>query len=330
MSWAAAAGAGASIVGGLLGKKSADKSAQVQADAAKLAAKNQLTASREANALTAEMYKNGILQNAPYQQGGQLALSSLMGGLGLGPSRSSVGATGSPPGSVIGTYVNDKGQAVDASGKPITATDYGISGLNYGATQAEMDAAAGLLPSGYFTNQYTMKDIMENMDPGYQFRQEQGNAALNAKRAAVGNRWGGQALKDITNYNQDLASTEAANAYTRFQDNRSKIFDRLSGIAGIGSRTGADVANLGQTAGTTMGTNTLNATNQAGGYLTGGAAATAGGLVGGTNAIVSGINNGLNNWNTWRILGNLNNPTPAATYPGNMTGFFGGHGTSGD
>lgn len=349
MSWGAVAGATIGLIGGKMQADSAEDAGQIQSDAAIQASNNSLTAGREAMGLTADMYKSGLAQNAPYQQGGQVALSALMNGLGLGPASSSVvppavqannnGNQGVLPGTgsatSVGQFVNAAGQAVDAQGNPIMtsgAQDFGIGGINYGATQGEMDAGANSIESGYFNKQFTPEDLAAGLDPGYQFRIDQGNAALGAKRAAVGNRFGGQALKDITNYNQDAASQEYGKAYDRFTQNKSLLFDRLSGIAGVGQKTGADAAAAGTGAANTMSDSLLKSTSSSNDYLTGGAASRAAGEVGSTNAIVGGLNNGLNNWYTGNILNkyNPNNPQQPTQYAGNMTGFYGGNGTSGD
>lgn len=52
-------------------------------------------------------------------------------------------------------------------------------------------------------------------DPGYQFRLEQGMKALERKRAAMGGRLGGDALKELMDYNSGLASQEYGNFANR-------------------------------------------------------------------------------------------------------------------
>lgn len=314
-SWGAVAGAGIGLVGGLISGNSAKKAGKTQAKAAEAAANAQLQATRETNDLTANVYKSGLAQNAPYQQGGQLSLSALMNGLGLGGARSSVGV-GAPGtnqgtgvggtgtgGSLLGTYVDAQGRAVDAQGNPIQSDDkYGLGGINYGATQDELDTASGAVPAGYFSHNFDKEDFLNNVDPGYQFRVDQGNAALAAKRASVGNRFGSQALKDISNYNQDLGSQEYGAAFDRYNKNKTDLFNRLSGLAGVGSAAGAAAQSSGTNAANQISNNTMTGAGRASDYLTGGAAASAAGQVGSTNAIVGGINSGLNNWYTGQII----------------------------
>lgn len=52
-------------------------------------------------------------------------------------------------------------------------------------------------------------------DPGYQFRQKEGMGALMASAAARGMLGNGNTLRDISAWNQDLASQEYQNAYDR-------------------------------------------------------------------------------------------------------------------
>lgn len=362
MSWASVAGAAVGVVGGALSSRSASRAAETQAAAADRAAQSQLQAAREANQLTAGMYRQGLATQAPYQQAGQLGLSAIMSGLGLGPARSSVttpqaggnrmrlpgqavpggapamGADGEPmmgfdqgmPGGVVGTYVDAQGRAVDAQGNPMIAQQNpyaDIANINYGATQDELNAAAAGVQPGQFTRSFTAADLMAGMDPGYQFRINEAQKALEAKRAAVGNRFGGQALKDITNYSQDAASQEYQSAYNRYMQNRDQVYNRLAGLAGIGQSVGAGMAQAGAGAAQNIGSNLIGGQTAASNYLTGGAAARAGGQVGSTNAIVGGINSGLNNWYTQQVMNRyLNQPRTG----GGSTSYVGGPYNPGD
>jgi len=328
----------AGLAGASMSSRAARKAGEAQAASAEKASQAQLQAAREANMLQAAMFKNAAAQGAPYQQSGQVALSALMGGMGFGPARSSRTANspyGSAPQKSIGyqpagTYINAEGLAVDGQGNPITAgaTDYGISDLNYGATQDELDAASKTIDSGYFTHNFDANDFKNNIDPGYQWRMDQGNAALAAKRAAVGNRFGGQALRDITNYNQDAASQEYQSAYDRYNKNKALIFDRLSTLSGYGTGAGNSAAAAGQTAGANIGSNTMSASRSASDYLTSAAASRAAGSVGSTNAIVGGLNTGLNNWYGYRMMGTPNSSAGTSSFrsddPYRFRNYFGG------
>ena len=53
------------------------------------------------------------------------------------------------------------------------------------------------------------------MDPGYQFRLNEGNKAINNAASARGNAMGGGTMKALSRYGQDYASNEYGNAFNR-------------------------------------------------------------------------------------------------------------------
>jgi hypothetical protein len=130
----------------------------------------------------------------------------------------------------------------------------------------------------YLTQQYTPEDFAQGIDPGYQFRLQQGQEATNRMANMGGGMISGNALKGAQDYTQGLASTEYGNAFNRFQTQRSNIYNTLAGIAGIGQTS------LGQT--TTAGT---TAAGNIGANIAGAGAAQAGGTVGAANAMSGGI-----------------------------------------
>lgn len=70
--------------------------------------------------------------------------------------------------------------------------------------QAGLRALGGLQDGSFF-----------QQDPGYQFRLEEGNKAINAALAARGRAGGGTALKELLRYGQGFASNEYQNAFNR-------------------------------------------------------------------------------------------------------------------
>ena len=70
--------------------------------------------------------------------------------------------------------------------------------------QAGLKALSGLQDGSFFEK-----------DPGYQFRLDEGNKAINAAMAARGNAGGGAALKELTRYGQGFASNEYQNSWNR-------------------------------------------------------------------------------------------------------------------
>lgn len=299
-------GAGASLLGGVLGSRSAKKAAEQQAAAQRYAANLELRSGREANALTADIYRQNQNMLSPTIGAGQTALSALMSGMGLGAlqtgQRSSdiVGAQGASgyldaegrdyTGNVT---TNAKGQIVGQDGKVLTARQ--DLGVTPGITQEAADAAASPF-AGTFLEQFTGQDIYD--DPSYQFRLSEGQRALAAKQAASGNRLGGQAFKDIANYNQQAASQEYGNAYQRFMEQKKSLYDRLTGIASPGNQAALGAAGIGsQTAGQ-LSSNLLGSTHGAAGNIAGAGASTAGGTVGSTNALIGGLTNAAGAYTT--------------------------------
>jgi hypothetical protein len=64
----------------------------------------------------------------------------------------------------------------------------------------------------------------------------------------------GNTLRGLTDYGQNLASTEYANAFNRFQTDRGNIYNTLSNIAGMGMGATNQGAQYGQAAAQNIGT----------------------------------------------------------------------------
>lgn len=306
MTWAAAAVGGASLLGGVLGSSSQKRAAQTQAEAAKAASQASLQGTRESNQLVSDIYRQGMATQAPNIYGGNVALSALMSGMGLGQARNrainplgqsgDVGGAGSPAGP--GSFYNSAGVAVDAQGNPVAAGS-GLGNINYGATDAEMASAASPY-EGVFTDQFTPSDL--TTDPSYQWRLNEGTRNLRAQQAAGGNRWGGQAMKDIIDYSGGSASQEFSSAQARYRQRQQDLYNQLTGIVSGGAQAGANAQSAGANAANTMSSNTMQGINSSNQALMGGANASAAGQVGATNALVGGLNTGLNNWYTMQYL----------------------------
>jgi hypothetical protein len=84
-------------------------------------------------------------------------------------------------------------------------------------------------------------------DPGYQFRLEEGQKALERSAAARGGVLSGRSAKEAVRYGQGLGAQEYGAAFNRFQAERSSRFNRLANIAGIGqAATGLQAQATGQ------------------------------------------------------------------------------------
>ncbi len=108
-----------------------------------------------------------------------------------------------------------------------------------------------------FTNQsreyenFKQQDPSEifKADPGYQFRMDEGNKAIENAARARGQYFSPSTVKELTRFGQGFASNEFSNVY-----------NRLAGVAG-----------MGQTAGNTAAASGTNYANNVGNLLTGAA-----------------------------------------------------------
>lgn len=131
-------------------------------------------------------------------------------------------------------------------------------------------------------------------DPGYAFRLQQGQKALQQSAAAKGMQFSGSNLKALTDYNQNFASNEYTNAYNRFNTNQGNIFNRLSALSGGGQTAVGTVANEG----------TSTANNMAN-LIFGGATGAANARASGYSALGQGIGGAMNSLGQLLLLGGL-------------------------
>jgi hypothetical protein len=129
-----------------------------------------------------------------------------------------------------------------------------------------------------FTRQFTAADLNANLAPNYEFMKQQGLGAT-AQGANVASPGSNVDLAK-TIFAEKYAQTGYQDALTNFRNQQTDIFNRLSGIAGIGQTAQGQAQNLGSSTST-------NLANLA----TGGANALAGGQVGAANAYAGGLQN---------------------------------------
>lgn len=139
---------------------------------------------------------------------------------------------------------------------------------------------SGTQPGGEYMRDFSPADFQA--DPGYQFRQSEGQRMLEGSAAGRGGLLSGGTLKALAKYGQGLASDEYGNAYNRYNANLDRRFNRLSGVAGTGQTATRDVAQMGTQVAGDIGQNIVGAGN-----------ARASGYVGGANAITGAANNYL-------------------------------------
>ena len=303
----AAIGAGASLVSGLLGFFGVKSAADKAADAQKAAADRAVATADRTNPWITDAAK-GAGNDLRYQAG-------------LGAE----GVTGA-----AGTAAAGMDTAVTQANRLLNP--YADLGASTATT-----LQAGLAPGGEFNKTPTLAELQ--MDPGYAFRTQQGQQAIERSAAARGGVMGGGVMKDLTTYSQGAASQEYQNAFDRFQTSTQNRYANLFQATRAGQEAagrqgtaltasaeyggniterGAEYAgNLTTDAAKTAGGWDVNAANeaarnsmaavtQANQYTTGAAGSEAAGTIGGINAINAGISGGLKA--TYPVFNKLQNP----------------------
>jgi hypothetical protein len=127
-----------------------------------------------------------------------------------------------------------------------------------------------------FTKTFTPADLQANLAPNYEFMKNQGLGAT-AQQANVASP-GSNVDLSKTMFAENYAKGAYQDALTNWRNQQTDIFNRLSGIAGIGQTAQGQAQNLGSATST-------NLANLA----TGGANAVAGGQIGAANAQSGGL-----------------------------------------
>lgn len=150
----------------------------------------------------------------------------------------------------------------DEQGKPISGTQTGTD---------------------YLTRPFGEEDLKTYLDPSMAFRMKYGQEGVNRLANVSGGAIGGNTLRALTDYSQNLASTEYGNAFARKQTDVGNIYNRLASIAGIGQSAQNTTAGLAANTAGTLGNLAVGSAN-----------AQAAGTIGATNAI-TGATQGLGN-----------------------------------
>lgn len=146
-------------------------------------------------------------------------------------------------------------------------------GMNYGGDPND--------PAfGSFTKPFDVEEFYKYQDPGYAFRLQQGNQAVQNRNSAGDGALSGAAYKDLIGYNQDMASTEYGNSFNRYQTQQNNIFSRLS-----------DIAHLGQAGAAGVGAQGTQLAGNAGQFTSNAGTAAGAGIVGAGNALTEGASN---------------------------------------
>lgn len=111
----------------------------------------------------------------------------------------------------------------------------------FGATEAAYspyttagDHAISAIDKGLAGDRFSMDGWKFQADPGYAFRQAQGEKAIERSAAARGGLLSGGQLAAAADFNSGLASQEYGAAYARGAQQRADDFNRLTTVSGIG------------------------------------------------------------------------------------------------
>lgn len=187
--------------------------------------------------------------------------------------------------------------------------------------QAGQGALNKLIPMASNYTPFGMSQF--NQDPGYAFRMNQGQIAMDRSAAASGGLQSGAALKAASDYGQASGSQEYQNAFNRYQTERNAALNPLQSLAGVGQSTASSLGALGANNASAIGGYYTGAANNAGNYMTQGANARAAGQIGSSNALSGGLSTYMNNQqsnslvNALRGLGNNSGYGSFTNYPTN-------------
>jgi hypothetical protein len=131
-----------------------------------------------------------------------------------------------------------------------------------------------------FTAQFGPEQMAQYLDPSMEFRRKLGEQTTARMLNVGGGAISGNTLRGLEEFGQNLASTEYGNAFNRFQNERTNIYNTLANIAGMGQQavnTGVQASqqaagNLGQLAvgqGQAQAAGTVGAANALGGAVQG-------------------------------------------------------------
>ena len=136
---------------------------------------------------------------------------------------------------------------------------------------------------GDLNRKFTLADFIK--DPGYGFRMSEGAKAIERSAAARGGVLGGGTLKALSRYNQDFASQEYNNSFSRWNQENNQQFGRLSSIAGLGQQANAANQQASQNYTNTFSNNAMGAANASGAAQ-----------IASANAMSNSLNTGVNAW----------------------------------
>jgi hypothetical protein len=96
-----------------------------------------------------------------------------------------------------------------------------------------------------FSQSFTNADLNANLAPNYEFMLGQGQGQTEHALNASGGDMSGNTLQGLNTFTQNYADNAYQNAFNNWQTNQNSIYNRLSGIAGIGVNANNTVVGIG-------------------------------------------------------------------------------------
>ena len=347
-------GTTAAVVGGGLasagiGAAAASSAAGAQAGAATNAAGLQYSLGQQSLAQQQQQFNTTQQNFAPWLAAGRGALGQLETGLGITPqgapaapgtaqtgltgfsglpAQRTVGAPSSPYNTL--RYTNELGGSIPSSA--VTGPGQLSNALSTSAL-AGGQIGYGSLLQGFNQPFVPPTAATQQNDPGYQFRLQQGEQALQNSAAAQGGLLSGNTGQALEQYAQNYASNEYSNVYNRalteyqqryniFQGNQANTFNRLAALAGAGQTATTQLGQLGQQGAANVANINLGTGGQVGNALQNAGAATASGYAGLANSITGGIGNISQYALLSGLLGQQNPLATAGSIPAANNGTF--------
>lgn len=238
-----------------------------------------------------------------------------------------------PPTGPTGLMTANPANVASGAGPSGAMTPAGGDGAAAQPFQTGDGSDGGNLLQGFDQQFQSPTNVTEQNDPGYAFRLQQGQQALERSAAARGGLLTGGTAKDLANYQQGLASQEYGNVYDRalnnyktnqntFYTNQNNLYNRLMGVTGVGQNAANTLTGAGSNSANNISGIDMNSANQVGQDLTNAGTARASGYVGANNAL-SGILPGIgSSVSLAQILRQNGNPSAPAGVPSGGWGAF--------
>jgi hypothetical protein len=172
----------------------------------------------------------------------------------------------------------------------------GQAGSNRLSRLLGLSGDSGASDYGSLTRKFNSNDLANDTvyNSGLQFGLDEGTKALNNQASANGSYLSGATAKALTRYGNDYATTKAGDAYNRYNNDNTNIYNRLAGITGAGQQAASQVGS----AGANYGNNVSNTATSLGN------ARAASGIAAG-NAISGGISGAVNSYNQNQLMSRL-------------------------